>query len=977
MKKNLKLILICASVVVIVAAVVAAVTLTRKTALAAPSSITYDEDDNLNWSKVDAARSYEVSLTNIDTGKKTSLEAKKETLSLSGIEEGDYSVKVKSVAAKGSKYKDSDWKELSGYFRKYREIGCLYNSAEGGTAFKLTKVGSAKGDIVIDATYRDKPVIEISDSAFKGSTRVTSIVIEDGIKKIGKDAFYNCNKLESIIIPDSVTSIGQYAFMYSRSLRSIKLPENITVIETGTFSYCTDLQSVEFNENLKTIGNQAFSYCGSLVEVVVPDSVETIGSEAFESSAMMSDSLESVVLGENLKTIGDKAFAYRNSLKTVVFSDSGNLEEIGTQAFIGCTNLESAELKTGLKTIRNYAFFGCKKLSLEGTDGNGGIGGIPETVTSLGYRAFYETLMCNFVLATTGDTANDYLYIDNWVVGAGENLKKTLTAIGEKTETNQTSVPFKEGTVGIADYAFANKTWTGSELNNAPLLRSVNLQKSVKYIGREAFCNNEVLDTFSAQDSSLEYIGKYAFNGCTALTNLFLNNGKLTEIDSFAFYNCSSLFGSNIIPSSVTKIGQMAFKKTGNWNNVTNGIVLIDNWVMGINGTATEVTIPDSVNGKSMKIADYAFYKVNDLTKVNGLENVSYIGNSAFRECSSLEKITLDPNLRKIEDYAFFGCENAVIGELPGNIEEIGNYAFYNCKTAIKDLDLSYTKLKKIGDYAFFGCSGIETIDLSSPRLTSIGAYAFYGCSNIKAIDIPDTVTELGVRAFNNCINAKTLYIGSGLTEINDYAFVGCGSLLEIVIPDTITKIGRNAFYNCSDITTLKLGKNVKSIGAYAFSGLASLTSLEIPASVTEIGDYAFKGLKSVESVVISNNIESLGLHSLYGISKATFYIEASSIKDGWNKKFNSSNRPVIWGCTLDEEKLYVVSVEVKDGFITNQKAEGGITAPERAGYTFKGWSKAADKTTIDYSAADIANAKTGEVLYAVWEPAADTPSAE
>ena len=407
MKKNLKLILICASVVVIVAAVVAAVT--------------------LNWSKVDAARSYEVSLTNIDTGKKTSLKSKKETVNLSGIEEGDYSIKVKSVAAKGGKYKDSEWKDLSGYFRKYREIGCLYNSAEGGTAFKLTKVGSAKGDIVIDATYRDKPVIEISDSAFKGSTRVTSIVIEDGIKKIGKDAFYNCNKLESIIIPDSVTSIGQYAFMYSRALKSIKIPENITEIETGTFSYCTDLQTIELNENLKSIEKQAFSYCNSLVEVVIPDSVETIGLEAFESASMTSDSLERVVLGEGLKTIGEKAFAYRNNLKTVVFSDGGNLREIGTQAFIACTNLENAELRTGLKTIKNYAFYGCRKLGLEGTNGNGGIGGIPETVTSLGYKAFDETLMCNSALATTGDTANDYLYIDNWVVGVGEKLKETLT----------------------------------------------------------------------------------------------------------------------------------------------------------------------------------------------------------------------------------------------------------------------------------------------------------------------------------------------------------------------------------------------------------------------------------------------------------------------------------------------------------------------------------------------------------------------
>jgi hypothetical protein len=71
-----------------------------------------------------------------------------------------------------------------------------------------------------------------------------------------------------------------------------------------------------------------------------------------------------------------------------------------------------------------------------------------------------------------------------------------------------------------------------------------------------------------------------------------------------------------------------------------------------------------------------------------------------------------------------------------------------------------------------------------------------------------------------------------------------------------------------------------------------------------------------------------------------------------------------VWGVTLSADKSYVVSITVENG-IYNPK-ELTITAPNRNGYTFGGWSSG-DKT---YSANEAAGAEG--TLTAVWNAGED-----
>lgn len=61
--------------------------------------------------------------------------------------------------------------------------------------------------IVIPASINGYRVASIADGAFEGS-KLTDVIISDGIEYIGWFAFGNCSALKSITIPSSVTSIG-------------------------------------------------------------------------------------------------------------------------------------------------------------------------------------------------------------------------------------------------------------------------------------------------------------------------------------------------------------------------------------------------------------------------------------------------------------------------------------------------------------------------------------------------------------------------------------------------------------------------------------------------------------------------------------------------------------------------------------------------------------------------------------------------
>ena len=124
---------------------------------------------------------------------------------------------------------------------------------------------------------------------------------------------------------------------------------------------------------------------------------------------------------------------------------------------------------------------------------------------------------------------------------------------------------------------------------------------------------------------------------------------------------------------------------------------------------------------------------------------------------------------------------------------------------------------------------------------------------------IPNSVTSIGDGAFSSCQSLQSVTIPNSVTNIGDRAFSGCESLQSITIPNSVTIIGDYAFFGCYSLQSITIPNSVTSIGDHAFEHCESLQSITIPNSVTKIENYAFSWCESLQSVTIPNSVTSIG----------------------------------------------------------------------------------------------------------------------
>ena len=162
-----------------------------------------------------------------------------------------------------------------------------------------------------------------------------------------------------------------------------------------------------------------------------------------------------------------------------------------------------------------------------------------------------------------------------------------------------------------------------------------------------------------------------------------------------------------------------------------------------------------------------------------------------------------------------------------------------------------------------------ETID--GVKVTKIQGYiygnieknsAFYLCKQLKKIVLPDTVTDIGAKAFYNLSSLTSIVLSNSLKHLEYETFHGCTSLKTVVIPDGVTIIGYSAFANCTNLTNIKIPDSVIILDTYAFSDCTSLTNIEIPASVKSIGSGAFIGCTNLKNVKISGPVTVIEKHT-------------------------------------------------------------------------------------------------------------------
>ena len=193
----------------------------------------------------------------------------------------------------------------------------------------------------------------------------------------------------------------------------------------------------------------------------------------------------------------------------------------------------------------------------------------------------------------------------------------------------------------------------------------------MKIIENSAFAYCYKLKTVDIPlEGELEEIGAYAFESCVLIKSFKLPK-NLSTLASKAFYNCNGLVEVYVPETSRVKTkvndahlgiggygilfvrtdmeGQSIVRRTddGFLYISRSGIMIL----MGYDGDETEITLPDTLEGKKYTVGHYAFYR-SDVTHVTLSGGVTGIGDSAF-EGSYLEWINIPESFARIGKNAF------------------------------------------------------------------------------------------------------------------------------------------------------------------------------------------------------------------------------------------------------------------------------------------------------------------------------------
>lgn len=406
----------------------------------------------------------------------------------------------------------------------------------------------------------------------------------------------------------------------------------------------------------------------TVAEIVIPYYVTSIERCAFYNCT----ALISVTGGDSVMSIGEYAFYNCTSLTNIVIGN--RVTVIGDRAFFNCSSLTCVTIGANVKGIGESAFYNCCKLvevinlsELQITAGK----------EFFGYVGFYakevhsgESRIVNkdgFLFYTYNGT--------NYLLGY-RGSEPILVLPNDYNGENYEIYP----------YAFYQRTE----------IVSVTLPEGVTKIGDDAFryCYKlvEVINRSELKilygSSSHGYVGEYAID-------IHKGESKIVDKDGFLFY---------------------AYDET--------------KYLLGYNGTETEITLPNDYNGSSYSLYTNAFSGCKRLTSITLSDGVLSIGVDAFRSCTSLTSLTIGNNVESIGNYAFYDCSALSSVIIPDSVTGIGKQAFDNC-IELTSVTIG-SGVKRIGGDAFLNCIELENVCFKTTAGWSAGGVS------ISSADLAD-----------------------------------------------------------------------------------------------------------------------------------------------------------------------------------------------------------------------------------------------
>ena len=451
----------------------------------------------------------------------------------------------------------------------------------------------------------------------------------------------------------------------------------------------------------------------------------------------------------------------------MLFRSPSSLQKIGDGAFRGCTSLVSIDIPDSVTEIGNRAFECCYSLNKIS---------LPSSLMEIGEYAF------------------EYCNLEEL------NLPSSLHKIGKgafKCCTLLNNIIIPDLVTEIEDETFFE---TG--------LLTISISKFIKKIGEDSFAKTKHVATITVDPENISYSD---CNGCNCIVRVSTNS-----------LICGCIHTK--IPNTVSRIGKHAF-----WGIGHDGDLMIPKSVQIIEDEAffqsslESITIPDSV----IKLGEGAF-KESSIKSIIIPESIHELSESLFRS-SLISHISLPNTIETIAAYAFQDSNITDI-TIPASVKYIDNMAFYNCESLNSILvDIQNEEYSDGNGHNCIIHRSSNTLVAGSnftvipSGIETIGEGAFTK-RLIKCITIPNTVNNIGYRAFEHCQLLKEIVIPESVKEIGWEAFDCCYSLQSITLPSSfINNKHHSMFFMCGHLREIIVPK-----GYYdSFSKVESLYNLK------------------------------------------------------------------------------------------------------------------------------------------------------
>ena len=568
---------------------------------------------------------------------------------------------------------------------------------------------------------------------------------------VGEYCFYNCDGLTELVIPDTVINIGGRAFTYCNSLKEIKIPDSVEYMGTRAFAECNSLKKVTMPVDLKYVQYTRYNagvLCGSFgYDSNIEEIIYTKG-----KTGILRDNTDPSYYDDN---------TYNNHEGAITYECRGSLKKV--------------TIEEGVTYIGDYAFYW--NYALEDIE-------IPSTVTSIGYKAFYDCLIPKSINLKNVENLGEYSF-------SGSSL---------------TGIYLSEKLKEIPKYCF-------SSCNS---LTEVKIPDSVEYVGTRAFayCYSLTKVTMPVDLQYVQYTpynasSPYSSFGWDSIEELTYTKGKtgiLRDNTDPSYYDDNTYNNHE---------GAITYECRGSLKKVTieEGVTYIGDYAFYWNYALEDIEIPSTVTSIGYK----AFYDCLIPKSIN-LKNVENLGEYSFSG-SSLTGIYLSEKLKEIPKYCFSSCNSLTEVKIPDSVEYVGTRAFaycYNLTKITMTVDLKYSH--KYSPSSFYDVS-VEEIVYTKGKT---------GIMPDKD-DNSDEADYHGSIEYQSSSTLKKVTFSEEVTQIGDLAFYGVSDGVKIQFPKSINKISTSAFSNTWTSVTIFYGYEDTVIQSYTTATNVSFVPLEKP----------------------------------------------------------------------------------------------------------------------------------------------------